>query len=77
MFVVVTLLALFVADNVTWISDRREFLAEEQANRTADGITVLGSPEEVRAPGLLWLFGERGLMNVEMGIEGLNIENPN
>jgi hypothetical protein len=64
MFVVVTLSAVFIAYNTHWMRQRHSYLADHP------GATYNDSP--TRAPGLLWLFGERGLEEVRVQVPGFN-----
>ena len=60
MFVVVTVLAViaaFVAYNLNWIRQRHEMTFAGRI--TSPGYFVVGS-DEGNAPGMLWVFGERG-----------------
>jgi len=67
MFVVVTLVAIFVTYHVNWIHQRHQL--------SVDGKHLVGTNvgNEVRAPGLLWLFGEPGYASVQVAVEGANL----
>jgi hypothetical protein len=56
MFVVVTVVAIFVAYHVNWIRQRHEFLKTE--------VATFPSQSRPSAPGLLWMFGEKGVPNL-------------
>jgi hypothetical protein len=59
MFVVVTVAACWIGYDLNWIRQRRE--AVQQTRFSVDNIDpASGTAQEVRAPGLLWLFGEHG-----------------
>jgi len=51
LFVIVTLFAVWLGWSFNWIRQRREFLRDGDAFRVG---------ESVRAPALLWIFGEEG-----------------
>jgi hypothetical protein len=58
MFVIVALVAVWLAYSANWIRQRREFVRDKQADASTS-IFVRESP--VVAPGLLWVFGEDGV----------------
>jgi hypothetical protein len=65
MLVIVTLLGGFLAYHVNWIRQRQGFRTVEHPRRSPIG----GNPFPdvfVPAPGLLWLFGEKGHYSVEL-----------
>lgn len=69
LLVVVTLagvIAAFISYHVNWIRQRREF-AE------IDGVHIQTVPSGTKysreAPGLLWLFGERGIYQVNLFVD--------
>ena len=70
MFVVVTVLAAFLAYHVNWIRQRHRLLAEEALRHETARWPFEEEYDGQRAPGLLWLFGERGLKSVELMIDG-------
>jgi len=55
LFVIVTLFAVWLGWSLNWNRQRREFLRDRDAFRVG---------ESVRAPGLLWIFGEDGAENI-------------
>ncbi len=68
MFVVVTVLALFLGYNVNWMRQRQELIAQVHAaearrNRTTWETywNTMNPVEGDGAPGLLWLFDEKGI----------------
>jgi len=65
LFVVMTLLALWLAYSLDWIRQRREFL--ELSN-----VVGYAGPQNnrPRAPGLLWLLGERAYLWLWVSSEG-------
>src|SRR5262245_5702551 len=77
LFVVVTLLCVWLGYSLNWIRQRREFIAEQQARDAV--ITKWGgeiaSPHPPgqaapRAPAGLWLFGESGYFAVAVVVDG-------
>jgi hypothetical protein len=60
MFVVVTVVAIFLGYHVNWIRQRREFLRDRPLLNPYDSFLMSGKPVTPEAPGLLWLFAERG-----------------
>jgi hypothetical protein len=62
MFVVVALLAAFLAYETRWIHRRQQYLAEHP-----EALMNLLTEETTTAPGLLWLLGERG--RVELSVQ--------
>jgi hypothetical protein len=54
LFVLITLVAIWVGWSFNWIRQRREFV------RLGNELGAVVSRGEVRAPGLLWVFGELG-----------------
>jgi len=61
MFVVVTLAAVFVAYHVNWVRQRRAAHAGADWYRIYfDQEWFVRATPKPRAPGVLWLFGERG-----------------
>jgi hypothetical protein len=84
LFVVVTVVAVFLAYHINWIRQRDNFIVDELAAykrshpsrdpwpvRNSKGVSGLRSH---RAPGALWLFGEEGLVNVNVRVDGLPAE---
>ena len=65
LFVAVTVLACWMAYEVNWIRQRHVFLDEqERLSRMHEWPATVPGPKglgAVRAPGLLWLFGEPGI----------------
>jgi hypothetical protein len=55
LFVIVTLVAVWLGWSLNWIRQRREFLRDDHAWRVG---------ESIRAPALLWLLGEDGVEEV-------------
>ena len=68
-FVVVTVFAVWLAYELNWIRQRHEFLGT-QSRLAAQHAWVRSNgtllPKPVSAPGLLWLFGEKGEPAVEI-----------
>jgi hypothetical protein len=62
MFVVVTVVAIFVGYHVHWIRERHSLLDRAKQPPGRDIIELPGEP--LSAPGLLWLFGERGVAEI-------------
>jgi hypothetical protein len=54
LFFLVTLVAVWMGWSFNWIRQRREFV------RPGNELGAVVSTGSVRAPGLLWLFGEQG-----------------
>ena len=52
-FILLTVLCAWVGYEVNWIRQRREQFASKQVAEHVDSF-------DIRAPGLLWLFGETG-----------------
>ncbi len=72
LFVVLTVSAVFLgwfAYQLNWIRQRREFLKSQNAI-AARNPALIGTPIRwpVDAPGLLWLFGERGQGHLTLAI---------
>ena len=63
LFVVVTLFGVWLAIQVKWIRDRREFLKATPETRYVFTVSRGALPwrSQPAAPGLLWLFGEPGV----------------
>lgn len=61
-FVAMAVVAIFVAYHVNWIRQRREFLKIEDVWDFSGGFR--GRPP---APGLLWMFGEKGIQHLVIG----------
>jgi hypothetical protein len=61
-FVVVTVVAVFLAYHINWIRQRHDLLrAQSMLGAEHDYARSSTEPwSAVNAPGLLWLFGERG-----------------
>ena len=59
LFVVVTVLAVFIAYHANWIRQRHTYLQDHPG--AAD---ELATPRSTSAPGLLWIFGEPGQRNI-------------
>lgn len=57
MFILLTAVCVWVGYQVNWIRQRREFISKLPTNNVA---YQLDFEHPVRAPGLLWLFGEEG-----------------
>ena len=71
MLVTVTILAAFVAYHVNWIRERHRLLSDANRAKLAKRIpTSVFSSEAMRAPGLLWLFGESGWSVVTVVLDG-------
>lgn len=62
MFVVVTVLACWLGYELSWVRQRRAVLPGAMKSRSMSSRT--GRPEKRPAPGLLWLFGEPGYVDV-------------
>ena len=62
MFVAVTVLAGWLGYELNWIRQRRSVGEEAWLSRSVSRRT--GLPEKRTAPGLLWLFGEPGYVDV-------------
>jgi hypothetical protein len=81
LFVVVTVLAIFIAYHVNWIRQRHAFLAFQDARWGDDELSRLNKPvflqqrsnSAPKASGLLWVFGESGcaVLNVWVSIPDL------
>ena len=72
MFVVVTVMAIFIAYHVNWIRQRHRLIVEEDLKR--DGHVSWSGVPGVRAPGVLWLFGENGVNTTFVMVEGEDID---
>lgn len=73
-FVVLTIFAAFMAYQINWIHQRRQFLAEQDRKYTARYYPWVLDDAEVDessrlAPGILWLFGERGLGELQVMVD--------
>jgi hypothetical protein len=74
LFVLVTLLCVWLGVQAKWIRDRRGFIAEEQVKleslrkqeRAVDSTSIV---KQGNAPGFLGLFGERGVAHLSMVAE--------
>ena len=70
LFMVVTLFGVWLAVQVKWIRDRRAFLSQEGVwNLTIEQLldpfdNELPEDELLPAPGVLWLFGEKGIPGI-------------
>lgn len=62
LFIVVTVLACWLGYELNWIRQRHEVAAGATVSRSVSSRT--GLPEKRTAPGLLWLFGEHGYVDV-------------
>jgi hypothetical protein len=54
LFILVTIVAIWIGWSFNWIRQRREFV------RPGNELGAAVSTGEVRAPGMLWIFGEQG-----------------
>jgi len=68
LFVVVTVLAVFIGYHVNWIRQRHDFLKAETIAREATGDYSSGI--EIPAPAVLRLFGETGWSGVFIVVDG-------
>ena len=66
LFVVVTIVAGFIAYHANWIRQRREAIAVYGG--IYDVPDEFLNPDVVRSPGLLWLFGERGVREFRVSL---------
>jgi len=65
LFVVVTVCACWLGYQLNWISQRRDFIENRAPTRVywAPSLSLpitITDPSRVDAPGMLWMFGERG-----------------
>jgi hypothetical protein len=77
LFVVLTAFCCFLGHEVSWLKQRRQFLSTYgdfnrypyQSVHTSEDVGRLGVIKKCPgAPGLLWLFGEKGVNVIVMGI---------
>jgi hypothetical protein len=70
MFVVVTVLAIWLGYHINWARQRRDALSSGRF--TGDRVLATGMapalPKMVTAPGLLWLLGEPGYVSIVMAV---------
>ena len=66
MFLVVTLFAVWLAYEANWMRQRQAFIAaqESSANDRSVPVSYEHTDSNTRAPGLLWVLGERGWYGV-------------
>ncbi len=76
LFVVVTVLAVFIAYHVNWIHQRHEFIevAPERSGYVASRDPYLPNGEPQRPPGLLWIFGETGYFEISLKFHWQQLE---
>jgi hypothetical protein len=66
MFVVVTVLCLWMGYQLNWIRQRNHALTSGDVVVDGDPFSFFGPNREVKSPSLLWLFGERGYGRLSM-----------
>ena len=74
MCVFVAFVAVCMAVEANWIWHRRLFVGDEEASHKIAGLPLAAHAEFHTAPGLLWLFGEKGYFVVDVLVEGTNLQ---
>ncbi len=75
MFVVVTAVCLGLGYQWRWITQRHSMLQSGKLEVLDDEELIgLGLPTTARAPGILWLFGERGYPNLWQRLSRKDLE---
>ncbi len=62
LFVLITLVALWIGWSLNWIRQRQAFLPPDDLDQTRPFAS--STEKTVTAPGLLWIFGEEGVATI-------------
>ena len=71
-FVVLTVLGVWLGSQVNWIRERREYIVAHGRFGVGDPFAESASESSPRAPNLLWLLGEEGIDSLEISTTRLS-----